>query len=202
MFALSLGTTGFWAYGPLLLETLFKIAPLTSGYILAGEALAWSAATMAIAAAPLTAGRALVRAGTVSLAAGAAGLVIAVPAGSVPLIILCQLPQGAGLGLCWPAIVQRMVRSATAAEGTLAAAAPGTVQRIGYAVGAAAAGITANLSGLAQASRRRRRECWLLGLRRLRSGARNGLVAAWRFTAEDIVQAGASAPGRMPRSLP
>ena len=150
VFALSVGTTGFWAYGPLLLDALFGIAPLVSGYLLASEALAWSAATMAVAALPVSAGRRLIRIGAAVVAAGAAGLVAAVPAGSLPGILVCLLLQGAGMGLCWPAIVQRAVRCAEPEEGTLAAAAPGTVQRIGLAVGAAMSGIFANLAGLAE----------------------------------------------------
>jgi len=185
VFALSVGTTGFWAYGPLLLETLFGITPLVSGYLLAGEALAWSAATMAIAAAPLSAGPRLIRLGTTMVATGAAALALAVPAGSLPGIVTCLLLQGAGMGLCWPAIVQRSVRCADATEGTLAAAAPGTVQRIGFAVGAAATGIAANLAGLADGVSPEAAQAagfWvfaafipLLAL---------ALAAAWRFTAE------------------
>jgi hypothetical protein len=48
-----------------------------------------------------------------------------------------------GFGLCWRAIVQRIVRAAEPSEQSLAAS-PSTIQRIGYAVG-----IAANLSGLA-----------------------------------------------------
>ena len=186
VFALSAGTTGFWAYGPLLLETLFGITPLVSGYLLAGEALAWSAATMAIAATPLSAGPRLIRLGTTMVVTGAAALALAVPAGSLPGIVACLLLQGAGMGLCWPAIVQRSVRCADATEGTLAAAAPGTVQRIGLAVGAAASGIAANLAGLADGvspEAARAAGFWvfaafipLLAL---------ALAAAWRFTAAE-----------------
>src|SRR5262245_46941185 len=145
VFALCVATTGFWAYGPLLLATLFGTPPLVSGYLLAGEALAWSAATMAIAGVPVAAGRLLIRLGTAIVVAGSAGLTLAVPAGWLPGIVLCQLLQGAGMGLCWPAIIQRTVRCAADPERGLAAAAPGTVQRIGLAVGAAATGIVANL---------------------------------------------------------
>ena len=48
VFALSAATTGFWAYGPLILKVLFGTRPLVSGYILAGEAVAWSLASMAV----------------------------------------------------------------------------------------------------------------------------------------------------------
>lgn len=58
------------------------------------------------------------------------------------------LLQGAGFGVCWPAIVGRTTRFADREDQTLASAAVPTVQRIGYAVGTAAAGIAANLSGL------------------------------------------------------
>ena len=184
VFALSAGTTAFWAYGPLLLEALFGISPLISGYILAGEALAWSAATMAVASTPPSAGPALIRWGAVTVAVGAAGLAVAVPAGSVPLIVLCQLLQGAGFGLCWPAIIQLAVRCAAAEEGALAAAAPGTVQRIGYAVGAAASGIAANLSGLTEGvspNAARFAGFWVFAA--FLPVLAVGLGAAWRFTA-------------------
>ena len=185
VFALSVGTTGFWAYGPLLLEALFGIAPLVSGYLLASEALAWSAATMAVAALPVSAGRLLIRIGTTVVAVGAAGLVAAVPAGSLLGILVCLLLQGAGMGLCWPSIVQRTVRCADPGEAGLAAAAPGTVQRIGLAVGAAASGIFANLAGLAHGvspDAARAAGFWVFAA--FVPVLAVALPAAWRFTAD------------------
>src|SRR6202035_5246884 len=58
------------------------------------------------------------------------------------------LLQGFGFGLCWPAIAHRLVRFSTPSERSLASASQTTVQRIGYAVGTAAAGIAANVTGL------------------------------------------------------
>ncbi len=150
VFCLSVGTTGFWAYGPLILATVFNVPPLTSGYIMAGGSVSWSLATMAVAGAPVAAYPRMIRWGALVVAAGAAGFTLTVPAGSLAGIVLCSLAQGAGFGLCWPAIVQRAVQTARAAEGGLAAAAVGTVQRIGYAVGAAATGIAANAAGLGE----------------------------------------------------
>ena len=149
VFALSAATTGFWAYGPLVLKVLFGTQPLISGYILAGEAVAWSLATVAVAKAPVTADRRLIRVGTVLVALGAGGFAVAVPAGALGGMVLCALLQGFGFGWCWPSIVHRMARFSSEAEQPLAVASPANVQRIGYAVGAAAAGIAANLSGLA-----------------------------------------------------
>ena len=163
---------------------MFGIEPLISGYILAGEALAWSAATMMVAAATVSAGRMLIRVGTALVAAGAAGLALVVPAGSLAGIIVCVLLPGVGFGLCWPAIVQRTVRFAAEPERALAAAAPGTVQRIGYAVGAAATGIAANQSGLADGmslAAARAAGFWVFAA--FIPVLVVGLGAAWRFTA-------------------
>jgi hypothetical protein len=149
VFALAAATTGFWAYGPLILKILFNTPPLVSGYILAGEAVAWSLATLAVSKAPLSADRWLIRVGAGCVALGAGGFAVAVPAGTLAGMVLCALLQGFGFGLCWPSIVHRLVRYVDAAERPLAVSSPDTMQRIGYAVGSAAVGIAANLSGLA-----------------------------------------------------
>jgi MFS family permease len=148
VFALSVGTTGFWAYGALIVTLLFATKPLTVGYILAGEALAWSLATLAITKLPRQYETTLIRAGAVCTALGAAGFALTIPAGSLLGVIVCALLQGAGFGVCWPAIVGRTTRFADREDQTVASAAVPTVQRIGYAVGTAAAGVAANLSGL------------------------------------------------------
>ena len=149
VFALSAATTGFWAYGPLILKILFDTPALVSGYILAGEALAWSLATVAVSRVPVDSDRWVIRVGASLVALGAGGFALTVPAGTLAGLILCALLQGVGFGLCWPSIVHRLARFSTADERALAVTAPETVQRIGYAVGAAAVGIAANLSGLA-----------------------------------------------------
>jgi MFS family permease len=81
---------------------------------------------------------------------GAGGFAVAVPAGTLPGMVVCALLQGLGFGLCWPSIVHRMARFSDEGERPLAVTSPETMQRIGYAVGAAAVGIAANLSGLAE----------------------------------------------------
>jgi MFS family permease len=149
VFALAVATTGFWAYGPLILTIMFGTDPLISGYILAGEALAWSLATLLVSGVPLSAQNLLIRSGVALVVIGTAGFALAVPAGSFIGMVLCGLCQGIGFGTAWPSIVQRTVSFAEEAEKGLAAASPGTIQRIGFAVGAAATGIAANMSGLA-----------------------------------------------------
>jgi MFS family permease len=183
VFALSVATTGFWAYGPLIVKILFGTRPLVTGYILAGEAVAWSLATMAVASATPSADPWLIRAGAVGVAVSAAGFAVAVPTGSLAGMVGCGLLQGAGFGLCWPAIVQRTVRFADPAEQSLASASVSTVQRIGYAVGTAAVGIAANLSGLAEgvsAPAARTAGFWVFAA--FIPVLMIGILCAWRFT--------------------
>ncbi len=185
LFMLCMAATGFWVYGPLLLNIMFGTDPLISGYILAGEALAWSAATMAVSSAPLSAGKVLIRTGAALIAFAAAGFAVAVPVGSFAAIVVCALLQGVGFGLCWPSIVRRIVRFSGESDRSLAAAAPGTVQRTGYAVGAAAAGLAANMSGLADGMSVEAAQTagfWIFA--GFMPVLVVGMFCAWRFTAE------------------
>jgi MFS family permease len=186
IFALSMAKTGFWAYGPLILKTMFGIDPLISGYILAGESLAWSLATVAVSNAPGSAARMLIRIGVGLIVVGTAGLAVTVPAGSLGGMVVCELLGGLGFGLAWPSIVRRIVQFSDESERTLAAGAPGTVQRIAFAVGAAATGIAANMSGLADGMSIEAAQTagfWIFAsfIPVLLVGA----FAAWRFTATE-----------------
>ena len=196
VFLLSLATTGFWTYGPLLLKVLFDTDPLVSGYLLAAEALAWSLATLAVGKLPADQEVRLIRGGVCIIMVGAAGFAVAVPAGSLGGILACAILQGAGFGLCWPSIAVRIVRCADTAEQSLASAAPSILQRIGYAVGAAAAGFAANLSGLvdgASAAAARSAAFWVFaGFLPVLALA---LPCAWIFTASRRDDPGTHAPG-------
>jgi MFS family permease len=187
VFALATATTGFWAYGPLILKILFDTRPVVIGYILAGESIAWSLGTMAASAAKPAHDRLLIRSGALSIAAGAAGFAIAVPTGSLVGMVACALVQGAGFGMCWPAVVQRTVRFSHSGERSAASASVSTMQRIGYAVGTAAVGIAANTSGLAEgatAAVARTAGIWVFAA--FIPVLLIGLMFAWRFTAQEV----------------
>ena len=87
--------------------------------------------------------------------------------GSVPLILACAVLQGGGFGIAWPFVTRLIVASAPPAESTIASSAVPTMQRIGYAVGAALCGIVANAGGFSK------------GL----SGDTAASVATWLFLA-------------------
>lgn len=146
--ALSMSTTGFWLYGPLLLKILFGTNPLIAAYILAAEGLAWSLATVVVSRIDRLSEILLIRIGVAVICVGASCFTVAVPAGIMSAIVACALLQGLGFGLSWPATAHRLVRFSMPSERSLVSASQTTVQRIGYAVGTAAAGIAANVSGL------------------------------------------------------
>jgi MFS family permease len=147
VFALCAANTGFWTYGPLILKIAYGVDPLFAGVLLAGESIAWTVCTIAVASAPPRWARWLIGAGVATAAAGSSGLVLAMPAGHLSSIVLCVLLQGAGFGIAWPFLVARVIALARPEEQDLAAGAAPTMQRIGYAVGAAAGGIAANAAG-------------------------------------------------------
>jgi MFS family permease len=183
LFAIAVATTGFWAYGPLVLKILFNVSPAFSGFALAGESIAWSVGTMAVAGLPQSVDKALIRAGVVMAGAGAVGFTAAVPTGSLTGIVACALLQGLGFGISWPSIVHRIVRMADPIDQTRAATSPTTVLRVGYAVGTAATGIAANIAGLADGASAAAAEAagfWVFAAFVPIVGV--SLAAAWRFT--------------------
>jgi MFS family permease len=148
--AFSVATCSFGVYGPLLLTSLHDIPILTTGYIIAAESIAWSILSILVANAPPRRERLIIIGGALMIAAGIAGFAYTVPAGSIPLILLCALLQGGGFGVAWPFLTRIIVSSARPDEQTIASAAVPTMQRIGYAVGAALTGIVANASGFSE----------------------------------------------------
>jgi MFS family permease len=148
--AFSVATCAFSIYGPLILTSLHGVPVLTTGYIIAAESIAWSVLSILVAGAPPRLERAIIGIGALMVAAGIAGFAYAVPAGSLPLIVLCAVLQGGGFGIAWPFVTRIIVASANDAERTIASSAVPTMQRIGYAVGSALTGIVANAAGFAQ----------------------------------------------------
>jgi MFS family permease len=147
--AFSVATCTFGLYGPLLLTSLHGVPILTTGYIIAAESISWSILSILVAGASPRSEPAIIVGGAAMIAAGSAGFAWTVPMGSIPLIVLCALLQGGGFGIAWPFMTRIIVASAPADEQTIASAAVPTMQRIGYAVGAALAGIVANAGGFA-----------------------------------------------------
>jgi MFS family permease len=120
---------------------------LTSGYIIAAESISWSILSILVANSPAHRERLIIVTGAVMIAAGITGFAWTVPSGSIPLILVCAVLQGGGFGIAWPFVTRIVVAAAPENERTIASSAVPTMQRIGYAVGAALCGIIANASG-------------------------------------------------------
>lgn len=165
--AFSIATCSFGVYGPLLLTTLHDVPLLTTGYIIAAESISWSILSILVANAPPHRERAIIVAGALMITAGIAGFAYSVPAGTLWLILFCALLQGGGFGIAWPFVTRVIVAAARKDERTIASGAVPTMQRIGYAIGAATTGIIANAAGFET------------GLNRETAGH----VAAWVFLA-------------------
>ncbi|HTV68367.1 MAG TPA: MFS transporter [Rhizobiaceae bacterium] len=147
MAAFSLGTISFSIYGPLILTSLHGVSVLTTGYIIAAESIAWSVLSIMVANAKPIHERPIILAGSLMIFAGMVGFVWAVPAGNLGFILACAILQGGGFGIAWPFVIRVIVSSAAENERTVTSSAVPTMQRIGYAVGAAVAGIIANAAG-------------------------------------------------------
>ena len=148
-FLLAVATVSFSTYGPLLLQRLHGMPPLEFGYIAAVESVAWSLAAMIVARWHIASEDNLIRWGSVIVIAGVALFAWAVPAGWVIVIVLAAAMQGGGFGLCWAFITRRTIAAAQETDRERTAGALPTVQMLGYAIGAAAAGIVANGLGFA-----------------------------------------------------
>jgi MFS family permease len=176
---LAAGATAFSAYGPLLTETLFGISTLKAGALLAAESVTWTVATLGFAGADPRWDRTLIRAGATAITAGGAGLAAFTPGGPLGLVLASLMVQGAGFGICWPFVVRRIVQLAPAGERDISASATSTLQRIGYAVGASAAGVVANASGIGAAPEAD--VAWWVMASSV-PVLLAGCVGAWRFT--------------------
>ena len=139
-------------YVPIFLQRLHGFDPLSAGYAVAGASLGWTAATLATAGAQREWSDRLIIAGPVVMGLGlaAAACLMTWPPGYavVPAVILV----GVGIGGCWAFVAQRTMSGARQGEETVAASSVATVQQMGFALGAALAGLAANASGFAESS--------------------------------------------------
>jgi MFS family permease len=142
------GSMPFTVFGPLILQVLHGQPPLVAGYVLAGEALAWSLVALAVARLPRRFWHLALAAGPALITAGLAATALVLPAGHLPVILLAVTGIGAGFGLCWAFLGQRIMAGARPGEGDRAAAAIATLEMVGVAIGAALAGIVGQALGL------------------------------------------------------
>ena len=143
----SISTMTFLVYGPILLETIHGVTPLTAGYIVAFESIAWGIGAVVVSKCSEEYDVILIRTGSVLISAGILGFALWMSTGPLWLLLICAAGQGVGFGISWGFIVKRITSNASAGEQEIASSSVPTLQQIGFAVGAAAAGIVANIIG-------------------------------------------------------
>ncbi|HEY5106076.1 MAG TPA: MFS transporter [Caulobacteraceae bacterium] len=147
-FLMTAASMGYSIYGPALLQTLAGLRPLAAGYVTAIEAAAWTVAGLAVSGLVGRWPGRLIRLGSVLALAGVAASAIVFPRGDVGPIAAAGVLLGAGFGLSWAFMSQRILVSLSTGERALGAAGITTVRLTGSAAGAAVAAAAANLAGV------------------------------------------------------
>ncbi len=137
-------------FGPMFLQALHGLDPLGAGYAVASASLAWTVAALGVAGFAVAWQGRMLQVGPLLMAAGFAATAAFLPAGPLALTVLAMSLAGGGIGSTWAFVAQRIMGNARPGEEDLAAASVATVQQGGTAVGAALAGVVANLAGFAR----------------------------------------------------
>jgi MFS family permease len=145
---LSVTYTPLQLYVPLFLQSLHGFDPLAAGFAVASASLTWTAASLIAAGAAGSTPDRLIVTGPAIMAASLLAIGALAPWAPGAWLLPAIALLGVGIGQCWPLIAHRTMAGAKAGDETVAASAIPTVQQIGFALGAALAGLVANASGL------------------------------------------------------
>ena len=145
--SMSMATIAVTAFGPLLVTAIHGVSALTAGYIVACSSIGWTVMAVLVSGLPERFDRLMIALGMTVVTLSILGFVHAVPNGPVWLIAIFAALEGGGFGMAWTFILRRTVALADAGEVQRVSGAVPTVQRLGYALGAAYVGIVANASG-------------------------------------------------------
>ncbi len=154
MMLLSITVTGSEVFVPLFLQVLHHQQPLMAGYMAALMGAGWTIGSIWSSGAHGAHVGRNIRLAPVAVLVGMVLLAILVPgtsAGEWPTLLpICMalLVAGAGVGIGWPHLLTRVLLVAPNGEQGLASAAITTVQLFATALGAALAGMVANMAGL------------------------------------------------------
>jgi MFS family permease len=144
---LSLANDPFSLYGPLFLQELHGLTPLSAGYMVALEALSWTLGSMCVSGVSPQRRWVWLIAGPLIMGTGLAGIAWRMPSGTLPQLLIPIICSGFGIGSCWSFVAQCVMEAAPAGEAEIAASSVATIQLYGFAFGGAIAGLIANLIG-------------------------------------------------------
>ena len=181
--AFSTTTLAITVYGPYLITELHNEPPIVGGYVMACMSIGWSVVAFLASGFAEKYDTRLIVTGMLIITASLPGYAYSLPYGPVWLIAVFAAMQGGGFGMAWTFILRRAIRVAPTDEHERVASAIPTLQRLGFAIGAAYAGILANAAGLTEQADSSVMIviAWLLPLACLPAAA-VGLVATYQFT--------------------
>jgi MFS family permease len=140
-------------YLVLVLQRAWGYGPILAGAVGVIMALSWSGTAMPVAnVRSIEFRRTLIRTGPALVALGMIGTLAALRLDLLPLLILAQISVGSGFGATWGFLSQTVMVAASEEERDRASALLPTIQNAGFAIGAALAGLVANLAGFAAAT--------------------------------------------------
>jgi MFS family permease len=150
IFALEVGTVGLNVYQAAILQSVYHVSALLAGYVVCAMAMGWTAAAFLVSGAPKRRHSGLIVTGAIVVLTGYGALTATIARAPLGAVALSGLAVGAGFGLAWSLLTQRIVSALPAADRTLGASAIPTTQLMGGALGAAVAGALANMLGLSR----------------------------------------------------
>ncbi len=145
--ALAMATIALTAYGPLLITLIHHASAFTAGYIIACSSIGWTVFAVLVSGFPEKHDGTFIACGMVMVAISIVGFLYSVPNGPIWLIAAFATLEGGGFGMAWTFMIRRTTALAPPHEVHRISAAIPTVQRLGYALGAAYIGIVANATG-------------------------------------------------------
>ena len=135
-------------YVPIFLQQLHGLDPLAAGFTVASASLGWTAASLATAGVSESWRDRLMLAGPITMGVSLTAIALLTPHAATLLLVPAIVLLGIGIGQCWPFVAQRVMAGAKAGDEAVAASSVPTIQQMGFALGAALAGLAANASGL------------------------------------------------------
>ncbi|MDE0941664.1 MAG: MFS transporter [Alphaproteobacteria bacterium] len=147
-FLISFSFTPLNIFLPLLAQRLHEVPPSLAGYVSAAMSLGWSVAAFAVAGASPRWQRILIISGPLCILVGITGQSIFVVAGPIWGLVAMVFLTGLGIGQCHAHVSNHAMSNAKAGEEALTASAIPTMQSMGFAFGAATAGLLASISGM------------------------------------------------------
>ncbi|MHB2267014.1 MFS transporter [Aliihoeflea sp. PC F10.4] len=145
--SMSMATIAITAFGPLLVTAIHGISALTAGYIVACSSIGWTVMAVLVSGLPERFDRLMIALGMTVVTLSILGFLYVVPNGPVWLIAIFAALEGGGFGMAWTFILRRTVALVDTGDVQRVSGAIPTIQRLGYALGAAYVGIVANASG-------------------------------------------------------